>query len=263
MQSERCLRQRGDLPCIPHPRLQAFCRDTADDARYEPGREGVGACFTFCCRDVPRNHCSPCKDPCEQPGKAKLSSERGSEPHRDADGGVNGLRTWGIEQKTSLGIRFPLASCAAEVERGNKRGGRSVGPQGTPKGQSSLLRAARPQPAGNSRFRTNSKQTRNISPWGIRGASPAPFSPFFLHRITNTANPRGEAGALVLIRFQQPPAHRSKLRAAERGWHPPPGGKKKPYKDQAPLHRSFSHQVRPKILSAAQPAHVHIRESLG
>lgn len=159
MQSERCLRQRGDLPCIPHPRLQAFCRDTADDARYEPGREGVGACFTFCCRDVPRNHCSPCKDPCEQPGKAKLSSKRGSEPHRDADGGVNGLRTWGIEQKTSLGIRFPLASCAAKVERGNKGGGRSVGPQGPPKGQSSLLRAAHPHPAGSPGLRSNSKQT--------------------------------------------------------------------------------------------------------
>lgn len=110
---------------------------------------------------------------------------------------------------------------------------------------------------------TANRQTRNISPWGVRCASPAPFSPFFLHRITNTANPRGEAGALVLIRFQQPPAHRSKLRAAERGWHPPPGGKKKPYKDQAPLHRPFSHQVSTKILSAAQPAHVHIRESLG
>lgn len=81
---------------------------------------------------------------------------------------------------------------------------------------------------------TANRQTRNISPWGVRCASPAPFSPFFLHRITNTANPRGEAGALVLIRFQQPPAHRSKLRAAEKGCPPPAWWKKKTLQGPSP-----------------------------
>lgn len=181
MQSERCLRQRGDLPCIPHPRLQAFCRDTADDARCKPGRGGgSGLASRFAAETCPEIAAALARNPASSQAR-QSSAVRGPEPHRDADGGVDGLRTWGIAQKTSLGIRFPLASCAAKVEGAKKRGGRSVGPQGTPKGQSSLLRAAHPHPAGSLRLRTNSKQTdrQEISPLGVLDVPALLPSPHF------------------------------------------------------------------------------------